>query len=201
MGRAVPRIPCPSQQPRCAAGSSSDEEEEDAEAVLVEFDDGDTGHIAVSNIRLLPPDFKIQCEGLGWDHGIWGAVGGARGCPDSPLPPHSLQAPSPPLPCWCPAPAGGRSGCVATWAPLERCPPLSALTTAPRPPGMPAGRRPARRKVVWRGRGRIPCWAGMRGMALGWEKKFLGWGKDTGIRGSVLGCGQGCWDAGKAAGM
>lgn len=31
---------------------------------MVEFDDGDTGHIAVSNIRLLPPDFKIQCE---WD--------------------------------------------------------------------------------------------------------------------------------------
>lgn len=30
--------------------------------MLVEFDDGDTGHIAVSNIRLLPPDFKIQCE-------------------------------------------------------------------------------------------------------------------------------------------
>lgn len=63
--------------PSCAAGSSSDEEEEDSEAVLVEFDDGDTGHIAVSNIRLLPPDFKIQCEGPGWDHGIWGAVGGA----------------------------------------------------------------------------------------------------------------------------
>lgn len=30
--------------------------------MVVEFDDGDTGHIAVSNIRLLPPDFKIQCE-------------------------------------------------------------------------------------------------------------------------------------------
>ncbi|NXJ98357.1 BAHC1 protein, partial [Corythaixoides concolor] len=44
-----------------AAGSSSDEEEDDPEAVMVEFDDGDTGHIAVSNIRLLPPDFKIQC--------------------------------------------------------------------------------------------------------------------------------------------
>ncbi|RMB95237.1 hypothetical protein DUI87_28224 [Hirundo rustica rustica] len=56
-----------SQKSRClypgnvVRGSSSDEEEEDAEAVLVEFDDGDTGHIAVSNIRLLPPDFKIQC--------------------------------------------------------------------------------------------------------------------------------------------
>lgn len=42
-------------------GASSDEEE-DLDSVVVEFDDGDTGHIAVSNIRLLPPDFKIQCE-------------------------------------------------------------------------------------------------------------------------------------------
>lgn len=42
-------------------GNSSDEEE-DLDSVVVEFDDGDTGHIAVSNIRLLPPDFKIQCE-------------------------------------------------------------------------------------------------------------------------------------------
>ncbi|NXW93881.1 BAHC1 protein, partial [Alopecoenas beccarii] len=52
--------PHPDSSPR-AAGSSSDEEEDDPEAVMVEFDDGDTGHIAVSNIRLLPPDFKIQC--------------------------------------------------------------------------------------------------------------------------------------------
>ncbi|NXX99063.1 BAHC1 protein, partial [Centropus bengalensis] len=56
-----------SQKSRClypgnvVRGSSSDEEEDDPEAVMVEFDDGDTGHIAVSNIRLLPPDFKIQC--------------------------------------------------------------------------------------------------------------------------------------------
>ncbi|KAJ7315867.1 hypothetical protein JRQ81_002029 [Phrynocephalus forsythii] len=55
-----------SQKSRCLypgnviRGSSSDEED-DADSVLVEFDDGDTGHIAVSNIRLLPPDFKIQC--------------------------------------------------------------------------------------------------------------------------------------------
>ncbi|XP_026557548.1 BAH and coiled-coil domain-containing protein 1 isoform X2 [Pseudonaja textilis] len=55
-----------SQKSRCLypgnviRGSSSDEEE-DAESVLVEFDDGDTGHIALSNIRMLPPDFKIQC--------------------------------------------------------------------------------------------------------------------------------------------
>ncbi|XP_044103187.1 BAH and coiled-coil domain-containing protein 1 isoform X1 [Neovison vison] len=55
-----------SQKSRClypgnvVRGSCSDEEE-DLDSVVVEFDDGDTGHIAVSNIRLLPPDFKIQC--------------------------------------------------------------------------------------------------------------------------------------------
>lgn len=183
----IPTVPC------LCSGSSSDEEEEDSDAVLVEFDDGDTGHIAVSNIRLLPPDFKIQCEGLGWDHGIWG-VWGDHGAI---LTPHSPQAPSPPQPCWCPAPAGGRSGRVVTWAPLGRCPPHSAPTTAPSPPGILAGRRPARRKVVWRGRSRIPCWAGMRGMVLdggkvlGREKEFLRWGKDTGMQGSVLACGEG----------
>ncbi|XP_045692083.1 BAH and coiled-coil domain-containing protein 1 [Phyllostomus hastatus] len=55
-----------SQRSRClypgnvVRGDSSDEEG-DPDSVVVEFDDGDTGHIAVSNIRLLPPDFKIQC--------------------------------------------------------------------------------------------------------------------------------------------
>ncbi|XP_048348145.1 BAH and coiled-coil domain-containing protein 1 isoform X2 [Sphaerodactylus townsendi] len=55
-----------SQKSRCLypgnviRGSSSDEED-NADSVLVEFDDGDTGHIAVTNIRLLPSDFKIQC--------------------------------------------------------------------------------------------------------------------------------------------
>ncbi|XP_073092193.1 BAH and coiled-coil domain-containing protein 1 isoform X3 [Manis javanica] len=55
-----------SQKSRClypgnvVRGASSDEEE-DLDSVLVEFDDGDTGHIAISDIRLLPPDFKIQC--------------------------------------------------------------------------------------------------------------------------------------------
>ncbi|XP_059587967.1 BAH and coiled-coil domain-containing protein 1 isoform X5 [Alligator mississippiensis] len=55
-----------SQKSRClypgnvVRGSSSDEDD-DPDAVMVEFDDGDTGHIAVANIRLLPPDFKIQC--------------------------------------------------------------------------------------------------------------------------------------------
>ncbi|XP_012888560.1 PREDICTED: BAH and coiled-coil domain-containing protein 1 [Dipodomys ordii] len=54
-----------SQKSRClypgnvVRGSSSDQD--DLDSVLVEFDDGDTGHIAVSNVRLLPPDFKIQC--------------------------------------------------------------------------------------------------------------------------------------------
>ncbi|XP_027705969.1 LOW QUALITY PROTEIN: BAH and coiled-coil domain-containing protein 1 [Vombatus ursinus] len=55
-----------SQKSRClypgnvVQGASSDEEE-DLDSVVVEFDDGDTGHISISNIRLLPPDFKIQC--------------------------------------------------------------------------------------------------------------------------------------------
>ncbi|XP_053425292.1 BAH and coiled-coil domain-containing protein 1 isoform X2 [Nycticebus coucang] len=55
-----------SQKSRClypgnvVRGTSGDEEE-DLDSVVVEFDDGDTGHIAVSNVRLLPPDFKIQC--------------------------------------------------------------------------------------------------------------------------------------------
>ncbi|XP_067403364.1 BAH and coiled-coil domain-containing protein 1 [Emydura macquarii macquarii] len=56
-----------SQKSRClypgtvVRGPSSDEEEEDPDSVMVEFDDGDTGHISVSNIRLLPQDYKIQC--------------------------------------------------------------------------------------------------------------------------------------------
>lgn len=48
----------------CAVAGASSDEEEDLDSVVVEFDDGDRGHIAVSNIRLLPPDFKIQCEHL-----------------------------------------------------------------------------------------------------------------------------------------
>lgn len=51
----------PSYDTFCPTGSSSDEEDE-MDSVLVEFDDGDTGHIAVTNIRMLPPDFKIQCK-------------------------------------------------------------------------------------------------------------------------------------------
>lgn len=49
-------------QPGPLSPGNSSDEEEDLDSVVVEFDDGDTGHIAVSNIRLLPPDFKIQCE-------------------------------------------------------------------------------------------------------------------------------------------
>lgn len=30
--------------------------------ITVEFDDGDTGRIPLSHIRLLPADYKIQCE-------------------------------------------------------------------------------------------------------------------------------------------
>ncbi|KAM4691750.1 BAH and coiled-coil domain-containing protein 1 [Rhinophrynus dorsalis] len=54
-----------SQKSRClypgnvVKGSSSDEGESDA--VTVAFDDGDRGRITLNNIRLLPPDFTIQC--------------------------------------------------------------------------------------------------------------------------------------------
>ncbi|KAG8564874.1 hypothetical protein GDO81_012610 [Engystomops pustulosus] len=55
-----------SQKSRCLypgnvvrAGSSSDEGESDS--VTVAFDDGDRGRITLNNIRLLPPDFTIQC--------------------------------------------------------------------------------------------------------------------------------------------
>uniref|UniRef100_A0A452GYC1 BAH domain-containing protein n=1 Tax=Gopherus agassizii TaxID=38772 RepID=A0A452GYC1_9SAUR len=58
-----------SQKSRClypgnvvrGPSSEEEEEEEDLDSVVVEFDDGDTGHISVSNIRLLPPDYQIQC--------------------------------------------------------------------------------------------------------------------------------------------
>ncbi|XP_048411390.2 BAH and coiled-coil domain-containing protein 1 isoform X3 [Stegostoma tigrinum] len=59
-----------SQKSRCLypgtivqTGSSSEEEEEEDgdDFVTVEFDDGDVGRISLSNIRLLPPDYKIQC--------------------------------------------------------------------------------------------------------------------------------------------
>ncbi|XP_069786245.1 BAH and coiled-coil domain-containing protein 1 isoform X2 [Narcine bancroftii] len=57
-----------SQKSRCLypgaiiQSSFSDEEEEDRDDfVTVEFDDGDVGRISLSNIRLLPPNYKIQC--------------------------------------------------------------------------------------------------------------------------------------------
>ncbi|CAH2291536.1 BAH and coiled-coil domain-containing 1 isoform X1 [Pelobates cultripes] len=54
-----------SQKSRClypgnvVRGSSGDEGESDS--VTVAFDDGDRGRITLNNIRLLPPDFTIQC--------------------------------------------------------------------------------------------------------------------------------------------
>ncbi|KAG9473501.1 hypothetical protein GDO78_004020 [Eleutherodactylus coqui] len=54
-----------SQKSRClypgnvVRGSSNDEGESDS--VTVAFDDGDRGRITLNNIRLLPPDFTIQC--------------------------------------------------------------------------------------------------------------------------------------------
>ncbi|XP_056609882.1 trinucleotide repeat-containing gene 18 protein isoform X3 [Triplophysa dalaica] len=54
-----------SQQYRClypgtVVRGSPDMEEVD-DLITVEFDDGDTGRIPLSHIRLLPPDYKIQC--------------------------------------------------------------------------------------------------------------------------------------------
>uniref|UniRef100_A0A8B9G7W0 BAH domain and coiled-coil containing 1 n=1 Tax=Amazona collaria TaxID=241587 RepID=A0A8B9G7W0_9PSIT len=80
-----------SQKSRCLYPGNvvrGEEREDDPEAVLVEFDDGDTGHIAVSNIRLLPPDFKIQCE---WGHG-------AALCPSVRSPSCASALPDPHLP-------------------------------------------------------------------------------------------------------
>uniref|UniRef100_A0A674ETC7 BAH domain-containing protein n=1 Tax=Salmo trutta TaxID=8032 RepID=A0A674ETC7_SALTR len=54
-----------SQQYRClypgtVVNGSSDGDDSD-DLITVEFDDGDTGRIPLSHIRLLPPDYKIQC--------------------------------------------------------------------------------------------------------------------------------------------
>ncbi|MCI4392182.1 hypothetical protein PGIGA_G00143170 [Pangasianodon gigas] len=54
-----------SQQYRClypgtVVRGSPDMDEVD-DLITVEFDDGDTGRIPLSHIRLLPPDYKIQC--------------------------------------------------------------------------------------------------------------------------------------------
>lgn len=45
---------------RLPTGSSDIDENDDL--ITVEFDDGDTGRIPLSHIRLLPPDYKIHCE-------------------------------------------------------------------------------------------------------------------------------------------
>ncbi|PIO32443.1 hypothetical protein AB205_0192240, partial [Aquarana catesbeiana] len=53
-----------SQQYRCLYPGTvvrgNSDQEKDADLVTVEFDDGDTGRIPLSHIRLLPPDYKIQ---------------------------------------------------------------------------------------------------------------------------------------------
>uniref|UniRef100_A0ACB8FKY7 Uncharacterized protein n=1 Tax=Sphaerodactylus townsendi TaxID=933632 RepID=A0ACB8FKY7_9SAUR len=54
-----------SQQYRCLYPGTvvrgAHDQEEDRDLITVEFDDGDTGRIPLSHIRLLPPDYKIQC--------------------------------------------------------------------------------------------------------------------------------------------
>ncbi|CAN0015025.1 unnamed protein product [Lampetra planeri] len=54
-----------SQQHRClypgTVTRGEQREEEERAFVTVEFDDGDTGKIPISHIRLLPPDYTIQC--------------------------------------------------------------------------------------------------------------------------------------------
>lgn len=47
-------------------GSSDIDENDDL--ITVEFDDGDTGRIPLSHIRLLPPDYKIHCENTHHSH-------------------------------------------------------------------------------------------------------------------------------------
>uniref|UniRef100_A0A8C7KIG6 Trinucleotide repeat containing 18 n=1 Tax=Oncorhynchus kisutch TaxID=8019 RepID=A0A8C7KIG6_ONCKI len=46
--------------PGTVVNGSSDGDDSD-DLITVEFDDGDTGRIPLSHIRLLPPDYKIQC--------------------------------------------------------------------------------------------------------------------------------------------
>lgn len=197
VGWAVSGIPCPPQQPLCAAGSSSDEEEEDAEAVLVEFDDGDTGHIAVSNIRLLPPDFKIQCEELGWDHGIWGAVGGAWDRPDLPFPAGTEPSPALLVSSSCRR-AKRTCGDVGTPGAL---PPTLCPDHGPQPPRN-SGRKAAGKEKSGMGgkeQGLLPGWDEGNGVGMGerhWDARRGFW---DGRR--ILGCGEQCWVVGEAVGM
>lgn len=137
-------------------GTSSDEEE-DLDSVLVEFDDGDTGHIAISNIRLLPPDFKIQCELSGHPPGDprslkalaeGRTVGNPRtGDQAAPRP----QAQSPLLPYWCPAAAARPRKLPVrslrlVMPPNLACPPGS--TRVPRLPGCLEKSPAAKTKLV-----------------------------------------------------
>lgn len=52
--------------PKCRSSpilyTGAHDQEEDGDLITVEFDDGDTGRIPLSHIRLLPPDYKIQCK-------------------------------------------------------------------------------------------------------------------------------------------
>ncbi|KAG7459991.1 hypothetical protein MATL_G00216470 [Megalops atlanticus] len=54
-----------SQQYRCLYPGTvvrgNPDTDEDDDLITVEFDDGDTGRIPLSHIRMLPPDYKIQC--------------------------------------------------------------------------------------------------------------------------------------------
>ncbi len=52
---------CVSHQP-CYLSTGSPDMEDADDLITVEFDDGDTGRIPLSHIRLLPADYKIQCE-------------------------------------------------------------------------------------------------------------------------------------------
>lgn len=52
---------CVSRQP-CYLSTGSPDMEDVDDLITVEFDDGDTGRIPLSHIRLLPADYKIQCE-------------------------------------------------------------------------------------------------------------------------------------------
>lgn len=52
---------CVSHQP-CYVSTGTPDMEDTDDLITVEFDDGDTGRIPLSHIRLLPADYKIQCE-------------------------------------------------------------------------------------------------------------------------------------------
>lgn len=66
----------------CPSPSGLLDLEDDGDLITVEFDDGDTGRIPLSHIRLLPPDYKIQCECPAFDSGSplsW--LGATHTCP------------------------------------------------------------------------------------------------------------------------